>query len=245
MTTIYICIFVIIVLFFFKKIILFSSLPLLYLYYFLKDAKVNRKKKSKSPISNDNRKLKKNTWKSLLIRFTEGYTRYFIIQVSLIPSHVIRNSIYKFICRVKLGKNAVIHWGAEIRAPYKLQIGKGSIIGDKSLLDARNGLFIGENVNFSSNVHIYTEQHDYHDPFFRCNSDDSFSIKVEDRVWIGPNVIVLHSVTIGEGAVVAAGAVVTKDVPPYTLVGGVPAKVIGKRNTDLQYVFEGKYPWFY
>ena len=55
-------------------------------------------------------------------------------------------------------------------------------------------------------------------------------IVIHDRVWIGPGVTILHNVTIGEGAVVAAGAVVTKNIPPFTLVGGIPAKVIAKRN---------------
>ncbi|MFK1641101.1 DapH/DapD/GlmU-related protein [Bacteroides fragilis] len=66
-------------------------------------------------------------------------------------------------------------------------------------------------------------------------------VVIEDRVWIGPNAIILHSVTIGEGAVVAAGAVVTKDVPPFSIVGGIPAKVIGSRNSNLKYEFDGQY----
>lgn len=143
-------------------------------------------------------------------------------------------------------EKVTIHWGAEIRAPYKLHIGERSVIGDKALLDARNGLFIGKNVNLSSSVHIYTEQHDHRDPYFHCNSDDSFSVKIGNRAWLGPNVTVLPRVIIGEGAVIAAGAVVTKDIPPYTLSGGIPAKIIGKRNTDLRYMFEGnKHSWFY
>ena len=109
-----------------------------------------------------------------------------------------------------------------------LTIGKGSIIGDRAILDARHGgIIIGKNVN------------DYNDPYFRCTNIKGGTINVKDRAWIGPNVIILHGVTVGEGAVVAAGAVVTKDVPPYTLVGGVPAKVIGKRNEDLRYEFDG------
>lgn len=67
----------------------------------------------------------------------------------------------------------------------------------------------------------------------------------DDRAWIGPNTIILHSVHIGEGAVVAAGAVVTKDVEPYTIVAGIPAKKVGDRNRDLKYEFNGKYSPFY
>lgn len=144
-----------------------------------------------------------------------------------------------------MGKHSIIYFGSEIRASYKLQIGEGSIIGDRSILDARNGIIIGKNVNFSSNVSIWTEQHDHKDPYFACNSTEKFAVKIEDRVWIGPNVIILHSVTIGEGAVVAAGAVVTKDVEPFTIVGGIPAKKIGDRNKDLHYEFKGKPIPFY
>lgn len=58
---------------------------------------------------------------------------------------------------------------------------------------------------------------------------------IEDHAWIGARVIILPGVTVGEGAVVAAGAVVTRSVPPYAVVGGVPAKRIGERNRDLLY----------
>ena len=140
---------------------------------------------------------------------------------------------------------AVIYFGAEIREPYKLKIGEGSIIGDRAVLDARNGISIGANVNLSTEVHIWTEQHDHRDPDFKCNSDDSFRVVIEDRAWLGPRTTILHGVTIGEGAVVAAGAVVTKDVAPYTIVGGVPAKKIGERTHDLRYEFSGDYIPFY
>lgn len=118
-------------------------------------------------------------------------------------------------------------------------------IGDKSILDARNGIEIGVNVNFSSNVHIWTEQHYHRDPYFECNSDHSFEVIIENRAWIGPNVTILPKVVIGEGAVVAAGSVVTKNVDPFTIVAGLPAKKIGERNRDLKYVFDGVPSFFY
>lgn len=188
---------------------------------------------------------KKTTIKSIILRYLNGYIRYSLFQVSMIPSHTIRDSLYKNIYLVRMEKNAIIYFGAEIRDPYKLQIGKGSIIGDKAVLDARNGIDIGENVNFSSGVSIWTEQHDHRDPLFKCNSTSDFRVKIGDRAWIGPNVTVLHGVFIGEGAVVAAGAVVTKDVDPFTIVAGIPAKKIGERNCKLEYIFNGKAVPFY
>ena len=172
-------------------------------------------------------------------RYLLGYMRYADFQVGLIPSHHIRNFLYRKFWLVDLSEKAIIYWGAEIRSSVQLHIGEGSIIGDNAILDARRGIFIGRHVNFSSGVHLWTEQHDYKDPYFRCIPDRSGPIKIGDRAWIGP------SVTIGEGAVVAAGAVVTKDVEPYTLVGGVPAKKIGERPRNLCYEFDGKYSPFY
>lgn len=174
------------------------------------------------------------------IFYIRGYMRYMDFQTGLIPSHHIRNFIYRRIFLVQMEQKAIIYWGAEIRCHGKLKIGKGSIIGDKALLDARNGISIGKNVSFSSNISIYTEQHDHRDPMFRCNSSDAFSVNIGDRAWIGPNAIILHGVHIGEGAVVAAGSVVTKDVPPFTIVAGVPARKIGLRNKNLCYNFDGK-----
>jgi len=68
-------------------------------------------------------------------------------------------------------------------------------------------------------------------------------VVVGDYVWIGARATILPGVTIGRGAVVAAGALVSRDVPPYAVVGGVPAKVIGERARDLRYTLNFR-PWF-
>ncbi|MDE7347755.1 MAG: acyltransferase [Muribaculaceae bacterium] len=162
-----------------------------------------------------------------------------MIETGHIPSHHIRNFIYRRLYLIDLAPNTAIYYGAEIRAGINLHISEGTIIGDKAILDARNGILIGRNVNFSSDVHIWTEQHDHSDPEFRCLSDSSYQVKICDRAWIGPSVTILHSVTIGEGAVVAAGSVVTKDVAPFSIVAGIPAKKIGERNRDLRYSLSG------
>lgn len=172
-------------------------------------------------------------------RYMDGVVRYLDIQTGLIPSHHIRNFIYRNIFGVKLAERVVIYYGAEIRSHSGLEIGEGSIIGDKAILDARNGIILGRNVNISTGVQIWTEQHAHSDPWFRCMSDESFRVEIGDRVWVGPRVTILHSVRIGEGAVIAAGAVVTKDVEPYSIVAGMPAKKIGMRNSDLRYEFDG------
>jgi len=233
-----------IIIYFFKYIILFFSfIP-------TKIWMKRRKRQFKSlKINNEPLVITNPNWrgkvKMLIGRYIEGYIRYSLFQIAMIPSHRIRNWLYVNIYLVKLGKHAIIYFGAEIRAPYNLEIGKGSIIGDKSILDARNGIEIGYNVNFSSNVQIWTEQHDHRDAYFGCNSTSDFKVIIRDRVWIGPNVTILHGVIIGEGAVVAAGAVVTKSVEPFAIVAGIPAKKIAERTHNLKYEFNGPPSPFY
>lgn len=171
--------------------------------------------------------------------FRYGAGRFLLYNVSTLPSNHLRKYIYKAL-GAKIAPNVVFHFRTEIRFPFKLTIGKGSIIGDNALLDARNSLTIGENVNLSSNVSIYTEQHDHRDPLFRCFTDRKMSIEIDNRAWIGSNVIILPGVHIGEGAVCCAGCVVTKDVEPFTVVAGIPAKKVGDRPKNIIYNFDGK-----
>ena len=171
--------------------------------------------------------------------FRGGWGRYMISQVGTIPSCHIRKMLYKLI-GAQVEKRVVFHYKTEIRYPWRLRVGEGSIIGDNAILDARNGLTIGSNVNFSSNVSIYTEQHDHRDPLFRCTKADQKNVVIGDRAWLGSNVIILPGVVIGEGAVCCAGCVVTKDVEPYTVVAGIPAKKVNERPQNLLYEFDGR-----
>ncbi|MDE7345641.1 MAG: acyltransferase [Muribaculaceae bacterium] len=173
-----------------------------------------------------------------------GALRYALYKVSSIPSNSFRLLIYK-ITGASIAKNVIIHYGLEVRAPQFLHIGKGSIIGDNAILDARSGLSLGRNVNLSSNVSIYTLQHNHRSPSFNCVfSDRKLSVSIGDRVWLGCNVVVLPGVSIGEGAVVCAGSIVTKDVSPFTIVAGIPAHKVGERPSNITYEFDGKTCWF-
>ncbi len=155
-----------------------------------------------------------------------------------------RNFIYRHIYHLTLGERAIIYGGSEIRAPYNITIGKGSIIGDDSKLDGRNGIVIGKNVNFSTGVWIWTDQHDPQCPDFSCG-DQGGPVIVGDRVWVSCRTVILPGVTLGEGAVIAAGAVVTKDAEPFGIYAGVPARKIGERNKNLVYEFDGRPLPFY
>jgi acetyltransferase-like isoleucine patch superfamily enzyme len=148
-----------------------------------------------------------------------------------IPSIAVRKAILR-VCGAKLGKGVLVYHGFEVRSPWKLKIGDGSVIGNGALLDARGKVEIGQNVNLSAEVVILTGQHDYQSPDFAYQTGP---VTIGDRAWLCIRCVVLPGVSIGEGAVVAAGSVVNKDVPAYALVGGIPAKVIGSRNTGLTY----------
>lgn len=99
-------------------------------------------------------------------------------------------------------------------------------------MDARKGLSIGKNVTIAFDAIIWSLHHDYNSTDFRA---DGAPVAIEDYAWICSRAIILPGVRIGKGAVVASGAVVTKDVEPYTVVGGVPAKKIAERREDLDY----------
>lgn len=202
-----------------------------------------KKKDVLIPLSKTYYPVKKST-KANVINLIESYIHYAIRITGEIPSHLIRNYIYRQIFRVKLGDKTVIYHGVEIRDPFHLRIGDGTIIGDNAILDARYGIIFGKNVNTSSNISIWTEQHDHRDPWFRCNPERLGSVIIGDRAWIGSNVTILPNIKIGEGAVIAAGSVVCKDVLPFNIVGGVPAKVIGIRNNNLLYEFQGEHRHF-
>lgn len=116
--------------------------------------------------------------------------------------------------------------------PFNTDFGKNIHIGDNVFINSgckmqdQGGIFIGSNVFIGHNACLLTLNHDM-DPENRADMHPK-PIYIDDKAWLGSNVTVLPGVRIGEGAVVAAGAVVTKDVAANTVVGGVPAKIIKK-----------------
>ena len=175
-------------------------------------------------------------WEKL---FRKGWQRYMLYQVGLIPSHHVRRFVYRAL-GAEIGKNVVFHFKTEIRGIHRLKVGAGTIIGDNALMFAQYGLTVGENVNISSNVCIYSGAHDHRDPYFRPTARTLRPITIGDRAWIGSNAIILNGVNIGEGAVCCAGCVVTKDVEPFAVVAGIPARKIGERPHDLRYEFNDR-----
>jgi len=116
---------------------------------------------------------------------------------------------------------------------HRIKIGDHSLVGWHAFLDGRGGIEIGNNVNISSYAQLITGTHDLRSPQF----EPIYSpIRIEDYAWLATRSMILGGVTVGRGAVVAAGAVVVKDVPALAIVGGVQARMIGERPEEaLQY----------
>lgn len=146
--------------------------------------------------------------------------------VGYIPFHTIRKCFYLF-SGIHLPWDSTIHMWANFFNPANITIGHDTIIGDHCFLDGRAPLTIGNHVNIASQVLIYNNEHNIDSEDF---SNSFGAVTIADYVFIGPRAIILPNVSIGRGAVVAAGAVVTKNIPELEIWGGVPAKKIAHRQ---------------
>jgi acetyltransferase-like isoleucine patch superfamily enzyme len=168
--------------------------------------------------------------KTILSAATKYATNHVIAHI---PSHTIRQMWYRRVLGWRIGPRATILMGQHVQmagvrsSGMKVSIGKGSVINHGCLLYTTGGLVIGENVSISSGAWLVTGTHDMNDPLF---PDRYLPIVISNYAWIGARATVLAGVTIGEGAVIMAGAVVTRDVPPHAVVGGVPAKIVSHRT---------------
>lgn len=156
------------------------------------------------------------------------------------PSHHVRRFFYRM-AGVRIGSGSTLHMGTRFYNPSNISVGRDTIIGEGAVLDGRATLKIGDHVDMASEVMIYNCEHDIHSEDFHAASAP---VIIEDYVFLGPRVIVLPGVTIGKGAVVAAGAVVTKSIESFSIVGGVPAKVIGERTLKDPRYRLGRAAWF-
>lgn len=162
---------------------------------------------------------------------------YILFIIGYVPFGFIRMFFYRM-ANMQIGDATIINMGARIYKSSGITIGDDCVIGENIILDGRAPLTIGDHVDIASEVMIYNSEHDIHDATFKAIEAP---VKIGDYVFIGPRAIILPGVTIGDRAVVGAGAVVTKDVPEGAIVGGVPAKVIGERKLkDPQYTLRRK-----
>ncbi|MCT7943834.1 acyltransferase [Shewanella septentrionalis] len=131
------------------------------------------------------------------------------------------------------GKGSVVLKGVEVSNPKNLSVGEQSGLGLNAYLSCVDEVTIGDRVLMGPDVMIFTADHNW------CNVDKTYfnkgmtraAVIIEDDVWIGARVIILKGVTIGKGATIAAGSVVTKNVQSMAIVGGVPAKFIKSKSS--------------
>jgi len=155
-----------------------------------------------------------------------------------IPFHAIRLFLYRRAFRVGTGSSILMN--TTIRG-FRISIGQGCVINSGVTLDGRGAaLTLGDFVDVAPYVRIWTLDHDPDSPDHVARARP---VTVEDYVWLASGATVLPGVTLGRGCIVAAGAVVTKDVAPWTIVAGIPARAIGERQQHL--VPRKPYsPWF-
>ena len=123
----------------------------------------------------------------------------------------------------------------KLNNPKNIYVGRGSYVNGGMLFASNNAkIRIGSNCMISYNVHLRTDMHLHSDTNVpMCQQGHSErDIIIGDDVWIGYGAQILAGVSVGSGSIVGAGAVVTKDVPPYVIVGGVPAKIIHQRKAS-------------
>lgn len=152
--------------------------------------------------------------------------------VARIPSHKLRLVFYRKVMGFEIGENSAIFMDAWFDTNHHFSIGDHSVINQKCRLDNRGGLTIGANVSISSEVCILTADHNPASDEFEGRNKP---VSIEDYVFVGTRALILPGVKLGKGCLVAAGSVVTKDVAPFQIVAGVPAKPIGRRPENPSY----------
>ncbi|MBW4462880.1 MAG: acyltransferase [Nodosilinea sp. WJT8-NPBG4] len=130
-------------------------------------------------------------------------------------------------CLLRLGGNISLDRGVSIRLENNctIDIGDNTYIGPYSCLSGPGKVKIGRDCIIASMVGIYANQHHH-------VGSRTEGITIEDKCWIGSGAKILDGVTIGYGSAIGAGAVVTKDIPPYSVAIGVPARVLENRRTN-------------
>lgn len=157
--------------------------------------------------------------------------------VTYVPFPRLRHFLLRRMYFIKIGEGSYLHMGVQYKRPRSIEIGRNTVVNPGVLLDGRISLKIGDNVDIGEQVSFYCGGHDVQSPDYRAFMEPT---TVGNRACIYARAMIIRGVNIGEGAVIAAGSIVTKDIPEYTIWAGVPAKKIGERTRDLRYELSQK-----
>lgn len=147
------------------------------------------------------------------------------------PGHGLRLWVLRRLCGWSVGAGTVVERAIAVTTRGGVRIGDGCIVNRGVTLDGRGGLEVGDLVNISAEALLLTADHDVDSPSFQWRPRP---VSVGSRAWIATRALVLPGSSVGEGAVVSAGAVVVGDVAPFTVVAGVPARPVRERPPDAQ-----------
>jgi len=156
----------------------------------------------------------------------------------LLPLFWLRRAYFKAL-GFKLSPNASIGMGFGFYRTGKVHIGENSVVNRDCLFDNRDEIVIGRNVSIARDVSIFTAGHDPESPFFEMTTAP---VAIEDHAVVFAGATIMPGVRIGRGAIVYGGAVVTQDVAPLAIVGGVPARPLGSRSIDPDYRLNYPFP---
>ena len=160
--------------------------------------------------------------------------RFITYLIMSLPFNFMRVSYLRIF--MKIGKGSFIGRNVDIRFPFNIEIGEHTVINKNCVLDSRGALLhIGNNVDIAQETNIWTLEHNVDD---ENHGTISAPVFIDDYVWVASRCTILPGITISKGAVLACGAVVTKNVNSFEIVGGIPAKKIGIRNNNCSYVLE-------
>ena len=166
--------------------------------------------------------------------------RLWAITGANIPSRRVRHRLLRKL-GMRLAPGASVSRGLIVLGAAGVSLGEGSIVGVRSWLDGRGGLEIGAHVIIGAETMIWTAQHDIKSPDF----DGQFRpVTIGDYAWVASRCVILPGVTIGAGAAVGIGSVVTADVPDGMVVAGNPAVPVNTRGTGLRYRIEPVPRWY-
>lgn len=153
--------------------------------------------------------------------------------VSKLPSVAARMWFYRHVMGFDIASSATIFLGARFHCAGGLYLGDRSVVNENCRLDPRGQLTIENDSILAAEVTILTADHDPGDPSFQAARVRP--VRIGHHVFVGTRAMILAGVSVGDGAVIGAGSVVTRSVPAYSIVAGSPARIIGKRPENVDY----------